>query len=111
MLSAPGRHARDQAADLQARVHPAVPGRADVLSDQLVQPGALGEGHHRHQAGVRHEIRVVERRAVRARLCNNRTYEVSSRIRDGSLDNSHSPSSEGTFRIPTPKSTSNSSVD
>ena len=56
----PGRHPRDQARDLQVRVHPAF-ARADMLRDQAAQPGALRQGHHRDQPGVRHEIRVVER--------------------------------------------------
>jgi hypothetical protein len=55
-------HARDQDRHLQVRVHPALAGRADVLRDQLAEAGALREGHHRDQAGVRHEMRVIERR-------------------------------------------------
>jgi hypothetical protein len=55
------RHARDQAADLQARVHPALPAGPDVPREQPRQAGALREGHHRDQAAVRHEIRVIER--------------------------------------------------
>jgi hypothetical protein len=51
-----GRHARDQARDFQARVHPALAAGADVLRDQVAQAGALREGHHRDQAGVRHEV-------------------------------------------------------
>ena len=56
-----GRHARDQAAHLDRRVHPALAARPDVLRQQLRQPGALRHGHHGHQAAVRHEIRVIER--------------------------------------------------
>jgi NAD(P)-dependent dehydrogenase (short-subunit alcohol dehydrogenase family) len=52
-----GRHARDQAADLQRRVHPALAARPDVLREQFRQAGPLREPHHRHQAAVRHEIR------------------------------------------------------
>ena len=59
----PGRHARDQARDLQVRVDAALPARPDVLRDQAAQAGAPGQGHHRDQPGVRHEIRVIERRA------------------------------------------------
>jgi hypothetical protein len=33
----------------------------DVLGEQFRQPGPLGEGHHGHQAAVRHEVRVIER--------------------------------------------------
>jgi len=32
-----------------------------MLRDEIREPGALGEGHHRDQAGVRHEMRVVQR--------------------------------------------------
>lgn len=45
---------------------PALPAGADVLRDQVGQPGALGKGHDRGQARVRHEIWIVERCA---RLC------------------------------------------
>jgi hypothetical protein len=54
------RHARDQARDLQVRVDTALAARPDVLRDQIAEPGAPGEGHHRDHAGMRHEIRVVE---------------------------------------------------
>jgi hypothetical protein len=53
-------HARGQGRHLQVRVHPALAGRADVLRDQLAEAGAPGEGHHRDQACVRHEMRVIE---------------------------------------------------
>jgi hypothetical protein len=56
-----GGHPGDQARHLQVRVDSAVAARADVLRDQVAQPGALRQGHHRDQPGVRHEIRVVER--------------------------------------------------
>jgi len=55
------RHARDQAAELEVRVHPAPAARPHVLREQFRQAGALREGHHRDQAAVRHEIRVIER--------------------------------------------------
>ena len=57
----PGGHPGDQARHLQVRVDPALAARPDVLRDQVRQPGALRQGHHRHQPGVRHEIRVIER--------------------------------------------------
>jgi hypothetical protein len=57
------RHARDRARHLQVRVDAALAARADVLRDQFLQPGALSQGHHRDQPGVRHEMRVIERRA------------------------------------------------
>ena len=56
-----GRHARDQARDLQVRVDPARAAGPDVLRDQAAQPGPLRQGHHRDQPGPRHEIRVIER--------------------------------------------------
>ena len=56
-------HAGRQAGDLQARVRAAVAVRADVRRGQVVQPGTLGEGGQRDQAGVRHQVRVVKRRA------------------------------------------------
>jgi hypothetical protein len=42
------------------RVDAAFPARADELRGQLAETGALRQGHHRDQAGVRHEIRVIE---------------------------------------------------
>jgi hypothetical protein len=30
------------------------------LGDQLVQPGVLGQAHHRHQPGEGHDILTVE---------------------------------------------------
>jgi hypothetical protein len=56
----PRRHPRDQAPDLQLRVDPARAAGPDMLSDQAGQPGPLGQGHHRHQPGPRHEVRVIE---------------------------------------------------
>jgi hypothetical protein len=53
--------APDQAQDFQLRVDTALATGPNVLRDKARQPGALGQGHHRHQVGVRHEIRVVER--------------------------------------------------
>jgi hypothetical protein len=54
-------HARHQARHLHRGVHAALAARADVLRDQIAQPGTLRQAHHRHQAGLRHEIRVIER--------------------------------------------------
>jgi hypothetical protein len=53
------RHACDQAGDFQVRVDAAAAG-VDVLRGQFAQAGALGEGHHRDQAGMRHEFRIIE---------------------------------------------------
>jgi len=52
--------ARDQAADLQVRIYPARATGPDMLREQFRQAGALREGHHEHQAAVRHKIRVIE---------------------------------------------------
>ena len=54
-------HPGDQAPDFQVRIDAALAARRDVLRDQVAEPGALRQGHHRDQPGVRHEIRVVER--------------------------------------------------
>jgi hypothetical protein len=54
-------HPADQAPDLHLRVDPARPARPDMLCDQAAEPGTPGQGHHRHQAGMRHQIRVIER--------------------------------------------------
>jgi hypothetical protein len=58
-----GCHARDQAPGLQVRVDPALAARPDMLREQFRQAGLLREGHHGHQAPVRHEIRVIEHSA------------------------------------------------
>lgn len=100
------RHARDQAADLQARVRPAVPAGADVLGDQVVQPGALGEGHDGDQPGVRHQMRVIERRAGLPRAMQQSHVKGVLSARYWKLRNSHSPSSEGTFHVNAPERTS-----
>jgi len=54
-------HPGDQAPDLQVRIDAAPAARRDVLRNEVRQAGALRQGHHRDQSGVRHEIRVVER--------------------------------------------------
>jgi hypothetical protein len=66
-------HARDQARHLDRRVDPAFPTRPDMLRDQLPEPGALRQRHHRHQASLRHEIRVVER-CVRPRQAMQQSH-------------------------------------
>ncbi len=105
-------HARDQAADLRRRVHPALAARPDVLREQFRQAGALGEGHHRHQAAVRHEIRVIEHgTGPREAMRQSHLRGVLSASGDGSVENYHHPSSEGTFRVPAPETTTNSPVD
>ena len=32
----------------------------DVLADQALQPGPLGQLQHRRQPGARHQVRVIE---------------------------------------------------
>jgi hypothetical protein len=66
-------HPSSQARDLQMRVDAALAARRDVLRDQVRQAGTLGERHHRHQAGVRHEIRVVKR-CVRLRQAMQQSH-------------------------------------
>jgi hypothetical protein len=106
------RHARDQAADLQVRVHPAPAARPDVLREQFRQAGALGQGHHGHQAAVRHEIRVIEHGAgPRGGMRQSHLRGVLSASGDGSVENYHHPSSEGTFRVAAPETTPISPVD
>jgi hypothetical protein len=67
--------------------------------------GAPGEGHHRDQAGVRHEIRVVERCASSRGHATIALTRCPLEPGPGSLDNSHSPRSEGTFHVNTPENT------
>ena len=55
-------HPGDQARDFQVRVEAALAARRDMLRDQVRQAGALRQGHHRDQPGVRHEVRVIEGR-------------------------------------------------
>jgi hypothetical protein len=59
----PGDHPRGQARDLHRGVHAARPGHPDVLPGQLIQARLLRQGHHRDQASLRHEVRVIKRRA------------------------------------------------
>ena len=61
MLSAPAAMPATRQPTFRSRVHPALAAGPDVLREQSRQAGALGEGHHRDQAAVRHEIRVIER--------------------------------------------------
>ena len=37
----------------------------NLLGQQLRQPGLLGQRHHRHQPGARHEIVLIEHRRLR----------------------------------------------
>jgi hypothetical protein len=56
----PGDHPSRQARNLQVRVHPAPAPDPDMFCHQLTQGRPLRQGHHRHQAGPRHEIRVIK---------------------------------------------------
>ncbi len=58
----PGDHARDQGRDLQTGVAAAWPVDPDVLGDQLVEPGPLGELQDRRETGARHDVGVIEDR-------------------------------------------------
>jgi hypothetical protein len=42
-------------------IHTARAARLDVPYHQLARAGLLRQRHHRHQAGPRHEIRIIER--------------------------------------------------
>jgi hypothetical protein len=75
----PGGHARDQAHRLRGRVGAARAAGPDP-GQRSGQPGALGEGDERGQAGVGQEVRVAGHgTSLRgATVCNNSTDEVSS---------------------------------
>ena len=111
MLSAPAAIPATRHGDLQVRVDPALAARPDMLRDQLRQPGALRQGHHRYQAAMRHEIRVIERCLVRESYATIALARCPLDMGDGSFENSHHPSSEGTFRVPAPEIITNSPVD
>jgi hypothetical protein len=57
----PGGHPGHQAPGLHVRVHPAGPGDPDVLCGQPAQARPLRQGHHRDQASLRHQMRVIKR--------------------------------------------------
>ena len=61
-----GTHPRDQRGQLRRRVRRTRfdlrLGDVNLLRQQLHQAGPLGQRHHRHQAGARHEIVVIEHR-------------------------------------------------
>jgi hypothetical protein len=58
----PGGHPGHQACGLQLGVHLARTGDPDVICGQVTQASPLGQGHHRDQAGPRHEIRLIKGR-------------------------------------------------
>ena len=61
-VARPGGHPGHQAGHLHLRVHPARPAEPDMLPHQAAQARPLGEGHHRDQARLRHQMRVIKRR-------------------------------------------------
>jgi len=106
------RHPGDQARHLQVRVDAAFPARPDEPRDQLAETGALRQGHHRDQPCMRHEIRVIERCArPREAMQQSHLQGVLSNRGTGSISNSHSPRSEGTFHVNAPENTPISPVD
>jgi hypothetical protein len=42
-----------------------------LLTEQALQTGLLGQRHHRHQPGTRHEMIVIEHRTTRGELVRN----------------------------------------
>jgi hypothetical protein len=55
-------HPRHQAGHLHLRVRPGLRRDLHMPAHQRMQSGALGQRHHRDQAGPRHEIRIVKAR-------------------------------------------------
>jgi hypothetical protein len=82
-------HPGDQAPGFQVRIDAALA----IRRDEVRQSGALRQGHHRDQSGVRYEIRV----------CNNRTYKVSSRTGPWKLHTPVIPGQRAPFHFDTPE--------
>ena len=102
----PGGHPGHQARDLQGRVDAAFPARPGVLRDQAPQTGPVRQRHHRDQAGVRHEIRVVERR-VRLRQAVQQSHlqgVLWNRVLEA-LDTPIIPAQRAPFTFNTPEIT------
>ena len=75
-----------------------------MLRSQGTQARPPRQGHHRDQARVRHEVRVIKRRMdLRQLMQQSHVPGVLSKLDDGSVRNSHRPSSEGTFRVDAPE--------
>ena len=90
--------------DAAPREDAALPPDPDMPSHQSCQARLLGQGHHRHQASPRHQIRVIERRVdLRQIMQQSHLRGVLSARERGSFSNSHRPSSEGTFRVDAPE--------
>ena len=104
MLSAPGGHPGDQARDLQVRVDPALAARPDVLRDQ-VRPGRRAAPGPSPGPG-RRATRDSGRRTMRASSPGYATIALTRcplEPGDWKRQNSHCPSSEGTFHVDTPE--------
>jgi len=57
-----GDHPRDQGSDLRARVRPRRPRDPHMGTDQLMEPGPLGQREHRDQPRTRDQVRIIETR-------------------------------------------------
>ena len=80
------------------------PRRTDVdpLREQAPQTGLLGQPHHRHQPGIRHEVIVIKDRRTRAEPVRHLHRQCLSELDRLLPENFNHPSSEGTFPVPTP---------
>jgi hypothetical protein len=61
-----GGHARHDRGDLRPCVRSLRPAQGEPLVGQIRQSCPLGQPHHRHQARLRHEIRIIEDHRHRA---------------------------------------------
>ena len=103
MLSAPAAIPATRHGTFRCALTPhSLPGRTSSAAS-WPRSGALRQGHHRDQPGVRHEIRVIERcaRACEAMQQSHLQGVLSNRVLEAS-DTPHSPRSEGTFHADTP---------
>ena len=103
-LAAPRCAIGGQAGDRHRAVHAAGLPDPEVFCGQPGQARPLGQGHHRDQARLRHEMRVIKRRVhLRELMQQLHLRGALSSSTTGSVSNSHRPSSEGTFRVDTPE--------
>jgi hypothetical protein len=63
-----GEHAGHDRGDLGRRVRPRVPGQPNPIGHRIMQAHILGQPHHRHQPGARHQIRIIKRHARHRRV-------------------------------------------
>ena len=87
MVSAPAAIPATRHGTFRSAFTPDSPPGRDVLGDQVGQAGALRQCHDRHQAGVRHEIRVIER-CVRLRQAMQQSHlqgVLSNRVLEASV--------------------------